>query len=86
MLSLLLCLLNNPKILKFLSRLIPQYDLLGHILGKERLSSISKVFYVEDEETRRMVMINEPSTEELACSLERLPNLGSQILGTRNST
>ena len=46
----------------------PEYDhVRAQILGKERLPSLSEVFFiVQGEEARRMVMMNETSTEGAA--------------------
>jgi len=59
---------ERSRMFKFLSGLNPEYDLVrAQILGKERLPSLSEVFFiVRGEEARQMVMMNEASTEGVA--------------------
>jgi len=59
---------ERSRIFKFLSGLNPEYDpIRAQILRKERLHSLSEVFFiVRGEEARQMVMMNEASTEGAA--------------------
>jgi len=66
----------------FLLELNLDYDLVrGHILGKERLPSIFEVFYIAwGEKTRLVVMMDEPSSKEVALLSGMASKPGAQTL------
>jgi len=75
---------ERSRIFKFLLGLNPKYDLVRtYILRKERLPFLFAVFYIiSGEETRRMIMVNEPSTKGFAMFSRKVSYTGTSNLGS----
>ncbi|KAJ1386917.1 Retrotransposon gag domain [Sesbania bispinosa] len=71
--------IDRARIFKFLSGLNSEFDPIRiQILGKEKLPSLSEVFYtVRGEENRRTVMLDDPPIDGLALVSGKGPTKGS---------
>ena len=79
--------INRDRIFEFLSGLNPEYDPIRvQILGKEKLPSLSEVFYtVCGEESRRAIMLEDKPTGGSALSTSKTTMLGSSSSSSKPS-
>ena len=73
--------IERDRIFEFLAGLNPKYDPIRvQILGKEKLLSLSELFYiVRGEESRRVVMLDDKPTDGSALATSKATKLGPPL-------